>query len=375
MPGLAAEQDASPGSYVTPSVSLGEVYDDNLFSSPSQGESDHILRLTPSLEAGYQSAQWMLHGDCSFDAEHYRSHPELNSSVARRHAAFDLGYQPAPRLQLGMDADYTRTNNPGGLALNTTGLVLGRVAARFITVEPSARYRFDELTTGKASYYYEQDAVLGGLQTDTRMAKLGIDRVLAPRDTLSVDYAASRYRFGGIETTTSQVLTLGWTHELDAGTDFTLGAGPRKTGGQTAAEITASLSHEMEYGAFSGFYTRSQAVVLGESGPVDTRTVGFSLWYAPAPYLEFQAVPSYLRDTRGDGRVDVYRVNLSASYALGRSTYLIGLYQYGLQQGTLDLLSDQQINRATIFVGLVTYFGLPAGVNLGAGRAPIPWGD
>jgi len=366
-----------PGFDLVPSLALGEVYDDNIFSSASAPQQDHILRLSPALDASYLSDRWQIHSDISFDAERYRRHPDLDSDVASRHAALELEYLYAPRLSFGLDTGYTTTNNPGGLALNTTGLVLGRVSARFFTAEPSGRYRLDPLTTGKFSYRYEEDEVEGGLKTETSTATLGLAREYGPRDALSLDYATTSYHFGVISSATSEVLTLGWTHALTPATRFTLKAGPRDTAGHVTADVTASLDHDLARGALTALYALSETVVLGEVGPVDTRMVGLSAWYAPTSEWEFEAAPSYLKDTRGTGHVAVYRMNLGATCKLGERTYLVSLYQYGLQQGTLDLPSDQQINRATVYLGLVFYFGNPLGVgaaDLSVGRPPLPWG-
>jgi hypothetical protein len=333
--------------------------------------------LSPALDASYLSDQWRVHADGTFDAEKYRRHPELNSSVASRHAGLELAYLPVERLTLGLDAAYTTTNNPGGLTFNTTGLVLSRVAARFFTAEPSLSYRFDPLTTGKLGYSYEEDEVEGGLKTQTGTAKLGLVRSLDPRDSLSLNFSDTSYRFGPAGSPSSRAALFGWAHAFTEATSFTLEAGPRDTEGQVTPDVTVSLLHNLEHGAVTAFYAHSQTVVLGEAGPVDTRMIGFSGWYAPESDWEFEATPSYLKDTRGSGHVGVYRVNLGASYKLDETSYLVSLYQYGLQQGTLDLPSPQQINRATVYLGFVFYFGNPAIVgaaNLSEGRPPIPWG-
>ena len=378
-PGVVEQPGFSeqPGFNLVPSVALGEVHDSNIFSSASQPQQDYILRLSPGLDTSYLSDQWRIHGDVSFDAERYRWHPDLDSSVAGRHAGLELAYLPLPRLILGVDSGYTTTNNPGGLTLNTTGLVLGRVSARFFTAEPYLSYRFDPLTTGKVSYLYEEDEVEGGLKTQSDTAKFGVLRSLDPRDSLNVDFSDTRYRFGQFGSPSSQALLMGWTHALTESTSLMLQAGPRDTGGNVTPDVTASLLHDLEHGAFTMFYARSQTIVLGEAGPVDTRMAGMSVWYAPTADWEFEATPSYLKDTRGSGHVDVYRLNLGVNHQLGESVYLVSLYQYGRQRGTLDLPSDQVINRTTVYLGLAFYLGNPASVGaaeLTRGRPPVPWG-
>src|SRR5262249_6020461 len=97
---------AQAGFYVTPSFSFSEVYDDNLFSTPShtQGgrQDDFISRFSPGIQVGYKSTPLTLLGSYSFDAEVFADHAERTTAQARQRASIDWQYLPSRLLTLSL---------------------------------------------------------------------------------------------------------------------------------------------------------------------------------------------------------------------------------------------------------------------------------
>lgn len=340
--------------YVTPSVSVGRMYDDNLFFTPSDRQSSALWRVSPALEGGYLSEPLTLAGYYTVDAERYATHPELDGNTVRRDAAVDFTSKPSERLDLTADAGYISTDTPAELALGT-GLGFGRTRARVYTADPSLSYRFDSLTTGKAGFDYEKDALAGAFDTYVRTATLGLDHATSERATWSLDYAFTDYGFPGAGAN-SRVLTLGLAYELTPETKVTLAAGPRDTDGETRPEISASL--RQSYGQSSLYldYARSQATVLGQATPVDTRTYLASLDWFPLPLFEVLIAPSYVRESSGGSQAGVYRFGLNASYKLSHNVSAVCTYQYNRGHGVLGGPSDEVIVDNVIFLGLVFSF-------------------
>src|SRR6266481_1499635 len=119
---------AQMGWFAAPSLLAAEVYDDNLFFSPSQREQDRILRLSPAIEAGYRSDPLSVRGRYTFDAERYAQHPQLDSNQAREQAGMDFRYRPTHRLTVATEASVITTQTPAELNLDT-GLGSRRVQA------------------------------------------------------------------------------------------------------------------------------------------------------------------------------------------------------------------------------------------------------
>jgi hypothetical protein len=75
---------AQTGFYLVPSVAVIEGHDDNLFFDIDDEQFDLFTRLSPALEAGYQSDQLNWGGRYSIDSEAYKNHTELDTWLMRR---------------------------------------------------------------------------------------------------------------------------------------------------------------------------------------------------------------------------------------------------------------------------------------------------
>src|SRR5438552_16017163 len=87
---LPSAAPAQTGYYLTPSLSVAEVYDDNVFFAPSSREHDFLTRISPGLQAGYQSTPLTVAGGYTFDSEIYRRHPELTTAQMRQRGSIDV---------------------------------------------------------------------------------------------------------------------------------------------------------------------------------------------------------------------------------------------------------------------------------------------
>lgn len=341
---------ADTADYLAPSVAIGGVYNDNLFLSSSDRQSDEILRVSPALEAGYGTDALSLAGYYSFDAERYRHHAGLDGNAVRRNAAFTLSYQATPRLDASLDGNYTSTETPSELSPQFS-LGLGRAHATYWTVSPSLGYAFDELTYGKLGYSHEQQQLAQGPQTRVDTGTLGLEHRLTPRDVVDGNFAASRYDFSTFDIVHSRVFTAGWTHDLTPTLSASAAAGPRDTEGTTTADFSLGLHQVLDNGDFTLQYDRTQAILIGEFQPADARSLTAKLDYDYDDSLEFIVAPSYSRDIIGTARATLYRFDASFNYRLSRVTSLVGAYEYSLQQGLLTG-SPQRILNNVVYIGL-----------------------
>src|SRR5438094_6616362 len=134
--------------YVTPSLSVGEVYDDNLFFSPSsRRQSDWFTRVSPGIRAGYQSTPLTLMGSYTFDSEFYNRHQELTTAQMRQQGSIELKSRPSPSLSLSTIGNYFQTRTPFELnALTGTGVAIRRFRADSYSANPALEYRADPFT-------------------------------------------------------------------------------------------------------------------------------------------------------------------------------------------------------------------------------------
>src|SRR3989475_5692865 len=246
---------AQAGNYLTPSLSVAEVYDDNVFFTPSPRTKDFYTRISPGLNAGYQSAPMTVWGSYAFDSEIYSQHSELTSPLVRQRSLLELKATPDQVLTLSVSGAYYQTKTPQELNL-TTGLATSRVRSERYTTNPAFTYRYDPLTTAKGDYTYAKDLLAGGITIDSHIVNLGLDHRIDPRNTLGLGYTGRRFVFAGSGTTTLHAFTLGWLHDLTPLTTFTLRGGPRLTEGTVdrLPEAAASISHKLKDGQLSLSY-------------------------------------------------------------------------------------------------------------------------
>lgn len=342
---------AQPGFFVTPSLSVMEVYDDNIFFSTTGEREDFVTRVSPSLEAGYRSAPVTLEARHTFDAERYARNPALDSSDARRNSALDFEYRPTRLLTFEAEASHTETQRPGELT-GDTGLELERARATRDAAGLGLGYRLGPRTNVRMSYDFTRDELAAGIETDTHTATLRMERRISARGTTSLGYTQRRFLFDGEDTTISRVATLGWTYDLTRRTSLSLSGGPRSTDNSVEPEISGSVTHALERGELSATYARSQSTVIGRADTVTTERLAASTAYSLSPALELRAAPSLAISTSDAAQAEVYSMDLEASYRMSRNMSLTGAYRFRMQQGGLDTPSDQEIVRNIVLLGI-----------------------
>jgi hypothetical protein len=333
---------AQAGFYVTPSLSVAEVYDDNVFITASRREQDLISRVSPAIQLGYQSTPLTLLGSYSSDAEVFIDHPELSRAFQRQQASINVRYLPTAVLTLSLASAYAYTQTPRDIN-EPTGIETGRGPARSYSLAPSINYQFDPLTAGTGGYSFTKSEQSAGVAGDAHTVNMGLSRRLTQWDAGDIGYTFRFFSFDGDNTTTSHAFTLGWIRQLTPLTSITLRGGPRFSESSVDAEASASLSRQIDRGQLSLNYTRSQNVVAGLAGAVTTDSVSATIAYQLAQFLQVTAAPRFSRSVRGNLETRVYGVGLNATYQLNRWLSLQGSYQFSLQQG--DLVSTTVVDR------------------------------
>lgn len=285
---------AQAGWYVTPSLSLTEEYDDNVFGQSSGRKSDFITRVTVGLSAGYRSVPFTLLGAYSVGAEVYADNSDLNGLANRQEGRLDLSYLPTPVLTLRLNGSYAR-NETSTVTLQPTGVVaaggpqpsdttpgtpagataasetastgtpeagalapgapavdVGRRRTTVLAASPSASYAFTPRTSADLSYYYGR--------TRVSEAATGAN---VPADTAAPDGSTGTTRRGAL-TDTAHEAGLGLAYQLTAVDRGTVRYRFRRFESEEEAESTTS-----------------HVVTLGLSGPLLTQQTHVSLEAGP----------------------------------------------------------------------------------------------
>jgi len=340
---------AQAGWYLTPSFQVSESFDDNIFGSPTNRQSDFVSRFSPGLEAGYRSEPFTLLAGGGFDAEVFARNPELNDATSGWHGGLNLQYLPTRPLTLGLNVGYTETRSLPTLTQSLTNLTLanplnpantvqqGRQKSTVFSASPTLAYQFTPLTSGNSSYSYTHSTFEGGATNTVHGAQLSVSHQVTRLDTGTLSYLLGVFESSGAPTEISNAFTLGWTRQFTPQTTVSLQAGPRFSDGSVDPEIHASLAHQFklfdQLARASLAYSYTQGFVVGQAGPVNTQSLSGSLGFEPLRSLLVTVGSGVTRFSDGTG-VDTttYGVSAGASYQVLRWLTARATYSFSYQE-------------------------------------------
>jgi len=318
-----------------PSLVLGQVWDDNLFSSAEEPQADAITSLGPGLTAALRSPHFGASFSYSREAEMFARRSSLNTTGAAQSAVGTLSYAGPGGLRLEAVQRYTTTLNPSQL-VPTVGIDLGRRSASQVSSDESLSLPLGTRTRGSLRYTFARDEIAGGLSGQTQSAGATLERRCSERSRVSLGYTLRRFEFGG-EGVVSQVLLAGWTGSLGRRTSFKVAAGPRvaSTGGEPAAEVDTWLRHQFKDGELLAAYGRTEARILGLPGVGSTESATLNLTRSVSRALRFGLSPGVFRSRIAAADWTVYRVATQVSWSIGRAVAIAGAHQFAATRGAL----------------------------------------
>src|SRR5437867_3713017 len=302
---------STAGFYLIPSFRLSESFDDNVFGSSVNRQSDFISRFSPGLQGGYNSDPFTLLLRGGFEADVFAKHPELNDPITGWNAGLNVRYLPIRRLTLDANIGYTETKSLPTLtqtlvdltlanALNAANTVQqGRQKTTLLSASSSAAYQFTPLTTGTSSISYTQSTFQGGTSNTAYGAQVGVSRQFTLRDTGTLSDIQNLFESTGVPTTYTNAPTVGWTRQLTPLVTLSLQAGPQfsSRGGGVDLYANASLVYEYKVAdrliRASAAYVHSQGFVVGQAGPTTADTFSSSLAFEPFRSLQLNAGTTY----------------------------------------------------------------------------------
>ena len=351
--------------YIMPWIAAGVVYDDNVFFAP-QGlhQEDVFLRVTPGLQASYQSTPFTIVGNYRFDSEVYSKLDQLNSAAQRQFGTIELRSRPSSSLTLAGTLGYAQTNTPFELNLLTASQTARFRTERYF-INPSAEYRLDPLSKLSGSYGYSKDIFAGQQEINTNLFNLGYDRRIGTHDTLGPAYLGRYFTFGGTQISgfggnpdpvTSHALMLAWGHEFSADTRLDVRVGPRITNGDLdkRPEAFVGLRRRFQNGDISFGYTSAITTIIGTVGATRTDSLLLIATYEPIKHLTFTVSPTvaWLASTAFDSTV--YTGYLEAAYQFNKYVTAKGSAFFSYQEG--NFLPTGGITASDVIVSRNVYW-------------------
>src|SRR5437867_10859684 len=296
---------STAGVYLIPSFRLSESFDDNIFGSSVNRQSDFISRFSPGLQGGYNPDPFTLLLRGGFEADVFAKHPELNDPITGWNAGLNVRYLPIRRLTLDANIGYTETKSLPTLTQTLVDLTLAnalnaantvqqsRQKTTLLSASSSAAYQFTPRTTGNSSISYTESTFQGGASNTAYAAQVGVSHQFTLRDTGSLSDIQNVFKRTGVPTTYTNAPTVGCTRQLTPLVTLSLQAGPQfsSRGGGVGAYANTSLVYEYKVAdrliRASAAYVHSQGFVIGQAGPTTADKFSSRLVFEPFPSPPF----------------------------------------------------------------------------------------
>lgn len=340
--------------YVIPSVATYAVHDDNIFFTLTNETEDFIARVTPSLELGYETDQWITKASYTFDAEAYHENTDLNSAHARSFADLELRYLASQRLTLSLDADYINTDTPVDLSLvpgsEAPGLLEGRAQARRTTVVPAVSYQFSPTFLGTASYGYNYDRYANTNEYKTHLVETWMDHRTSAVNTITYGYLFRAYRFYRVAPDSTQLTSspdshtpwIGLSRDLGTNTTIEGRAGPRFEEDTIEPYLLFSARYKFNDGELSLTYERDETTLLGETGKQEFQSLYGRYTRRFGPRLDVHVTPGYARVWQPGPDEDIYQLQVAVYYRINRLFELSAAWDFNTQEA--NVLADSNGN-------------------------------
>src|SRR6185503_13405585 len=180
--------------YIMPWIATGVVYDDNVFfARQGRKQEDVFLRVTPGLQASYQSTPFTIVGDYRFDSEVYSKLDQLSTAQQRQFGTVDTRWRPSTSWTVGTTVGYAQTNTPFELNILTSAQTARFRTERYF-VNPTAEYRIDQSTKLIGQYAFAKD-MFRGVEINSNIINASLEHRFGPHDTLGPAYVGRYFTF------------------------------------------------------------------------------------------------------------------------------------------------------------------------------------
>jgi hypothetical protein len=277
-----------------PSLTIGSIYDDNLFAQ-TQGDAGHMLTLRPGLGTAIDTPRLSLSSLFTFDAQR-SNHRDLTMIDARRHGDAKVQYRTTNATTVGLMAQYDRTETPGEINIGT-GILTDRQQAQRWEVSPNFAHQFGPHTSITGSYDWMAESLVDNGTGRMQVVRMGLSQIYTARSAVTGWVMARHFADPSDATNGSDSVAVlaGWDHQFSPGSRFSIQAGPRVSSYRgLLPEVTASLMRGTPRLTVGVDYAHSETIILGIRGPVTYSGGGARITRTPVN-------TSYINELLGNG--------------------------------------------------------------------------
>jgi hypothetical protein len=352
---------------LTPSISISEEYNDNLFLNNQNRQWDLITGFSPAITLFVNRPSYELRAGYTFTAEVYGQESRLNNAFNHQNFVASGVYRAARGLTLTVSDSFALDRNTNRVAAQ--GFASGRQESLSNTFSPGMTWQMaprDSLSLGGT--YLVQRFKDDGLDSDTYGLQSRIDHTFTLRLTGSIGYGFTYLDLQGQENSTTHTPTLGVSYRLTRTLSGSVSGGLAITqlGGETFASPagTASLVQDLRFGSASVQYTRAVSAAGGFGGTTDTQSASGTL---TLPTLRRGLIvafsPAYSIAESVSGRqteqvnVKALTLNLGVTYQIAHFASFFGGYTFLRQRTGGSSTAQFDVDQSRVRFGV--QFGYP----------------
>jgi hypothetical protein len=351
---------------LTPTLTVGEEYNDNVFLDNDNREWDLVTFIAPGLALEVESPTYRLAAHYSFTSEIYARHPDLSDAFNRHNLGLDAFWRVTPRLTLtAFDTLVSATDTN---LVTAEGVETGRDRALSNALGAGASYALDPRTTvrGGASWSFVRFERGTAVDSDTYRVDGGIERAFTPRLRGVAEYEFNHFTFdtpdlGDAQTHTARVgavyritetltgaLRLGPTFEVDGGTHVT-------------PSVIAALTQRTRWGDVGLNYTRIVGTAGALGGTTRNDSVGALVRVtALLRGLVLEAGPRFSHLASRDDRIDVqtFTLPVQASWRFAQYAAVVAGYRFFHQRSESRVMAPagpvivDDVDQNRVWIGL-----------------------
>jgi hypothetical protein len=331
-----------------PSVTIGGIYDDNLFAQV-KGDAGQMLTVRPGLGTAIDTPRLNLSSLFTFDSQR-SNHEDLTMIDARRHADAAIKYRTSDMTTLGLMAQYDRTETPGEINIGT-GILTERRQAQRWEVSPNFAHRFRPHTSMAGSYDYTAESLVDNGTGRMQVTRAGISQIYSARSTFT-GWVMERHFADPTDATNgsdSVAILAGWDHQFSPASRFSLQAGPRVSSYRgLEPEVSATITRATPHLSLAADYAHTETIVLGIRGPVVLNGGDARITW---PFRRTMEISSHSAasgiDTLDLHRLTSYRQTFVASWSPGGFYTFNASYGVDYQQGNIrqNVFTDTNVMR------------------------------
>jgi hypothetical protein len=357
---------------LTPSITVTEEFNDNIFIDNDRKEWDFITGFTPALAISFEDATRRLNAAYSFTAEVFAREPGESHAFDRQSFVGEALWRVSPQLTLSLADSFaftTDTNLIGSESVST-----GRDRAWTNALTGGASWQFDRLTAarGGVGWTVERFDSSELQDSDAYRADLALDRRLSPRLTASAGYQFAYFDIDREERTYVHTPRAGVAWEATETITLSLNGGPsfevkEDSSTRVTPAVSAGYRQRLPFGAWGFGYDRAIGTAGGLGGTTDNQLISAFLDLTTLTRgLTVQLSPRYsIVESARDDSIDVrsFTFGVQATYRITPVVAFVAGYQFfhqrsdstALTTSGTPLANDADQNR--VFVGI--QFGYP----------------